>query len=297
MVPDSVLAADTIYGATPLENLRVVPVELQVRELPAALDGMRIAALGGFALGRWADDATVARAAVEAAVSARPDAVALLGGYAATPAGVAELPAILAPLRGIPTIAVLGRRDDPDPGARPDSVETPVAAALRSAGVEVLRDGRVRVARGGDSVFIAGVDPRLLDQPEWKQAEDLVGTGTATVLLAADPTVLGAVARSSRDVPLLLAGGTSCGQVTAPGELSLGTLRSETLAGATLPQAERAFRVGGSTMLVTCGVGNSYIPVRFGSPPEVLLVTLRNAGATAGDDGAPVTPASLPPGP
>src|SRR5688500_16661930 len=74
-------SARLIYGATGAENVRVVPVEIEVVGLPAGWEGMRIAALSDFHLGMWAGNTATARAAVQRAVAERPDAFVLLGDY------------------------------------------------------------------------------------------------------------------------------------------------------------------------------------------------------------------------
>ena len=48
----------------------------------------------------------------------------------------------------------------------------------------------------------------------------------------------------------------------------------------------RIYRVRGATVFITCGVGYSFIPVRFGAPPEVALITLRGFGAAEPDSTA-----------
>ncbi|SOD03971.1 hypothetical protein SAMN05216486_1211, partial [bacterium JGI 053] len=54
----------------------------------------------------------------------------------------------------------------------------------------------------------------------------------------------------------------------------------------------RIWRIRGATVFATCGLGYSYVPVRFGAPPEVALITLRAVGnAPAATDSAAKTPA------
>lgn len=281
---------DSIYGAPATENVRVVPVEVEVRGLPEGWDGVRIAALSDFDLGRWRDNPAVAEAAVRAARDSGAELVALLGNYLTEDADTAALARVLAPLRGRPVLAVLGDADArEEPGAEPDSAEIRLRRTLRAAGVRVLQNERVPFVRGGDTAYIGGVEPFLVRRPDWRQAEIFGATAGSTVLLSHAPGVLARLAATERSVPLILAGGTGCGPAEPPGAVGLARLQRDILPGARMPQAERAFRVGQSTMLVTCGVGNSYIPARLGGAPEVLLVTLRRAG-TADTDSVPVAP-------
>ncbi|HYJ80316.1 MAG TPA: hypothetical protein VEW03_11965, partial [Longimicrobiaceae bacterium] len=44
--------------------------------------------------------------------------------------------------------------------------------------------------------------------------------------------------------------------------------------------------VRGTTLFATCGTGYGFVPVRFGAPPEVALVTLRAVGGVPRSDSA-----------
>lgn len=275
--------AGETYGAPATENVRVVPVVVEIRDLPRGWDGMRIAAISDFKLGRWIDNAEVAEVAIRRAAEARPDLVVLLGDFVDRGDQLGALERALAPLRGRPTFAVLGDGDSrEDVGATPDSAEIRLVAVLQGAGVTLLRNARAPMVRGGDTAFIGGIEPFAVRRPEWRQAEILNSVAGSTVLLSHMPGILARTGVTQRTFPLVLAGNTGCGQVEPPGVVGLARLQNEILPGALLPGTDRAFRTGESTLLVTCGVGYSYIPVRVGAPPEVLLVTLRRI-APAGE--------------
>lgn len=266
--PDSLL-----YGVPASEIVRVVPVETEIPGLPAGWEGMRIAVLSDFQLGLWSDNAEVAAAAVRKAAESDVDAFVLLGDYVAGADEIAALERILAPLPGRPVLAVLGDRD-----VQADSIETRVTQTLDDLGVTVLRNSRTPLVRGGDTAYIAGLSPDFGSLPEWRQEEisnALGGTPDTPILLSHIPGAASAIpdARFS----LVLAGHTFCGEVEIPGTPQLSALRSEFVPGGEEAEAERLFRVNGNNLLVTCGVGYSFVPVRLGAPPEVLLLTLRGA--------------------
>ncbi|HEX5725528.1 MAG TPA: metallophosphoesterase, partial [Longimicrobiaceae bacterium] len=266
-VPDS-LSPRSVYGATAVENVRVVPVEIEVRDLPPGWSGMRIAALSDFQLGLWSDNEQVARAAVEKAVAARPDIYVLLGDYVARGRDYAALERVLAPLRGKPVFAVLGHADDEDdPRAAVDSTEILTVQALARAGVTVLRNARARYIRQGDTAFIAGVEPYLARRPDWRKAEVFAGLPASPVLLTHMP-VVAALAPTDK-YPAILSGHTFCGQVEVPGTPRLTWLNTEVFPGTPEPGTRRIYRIRGNTLFVTCGVGFSFIPVRLGAAPEV----------------------------
>ncbi len=273
--PWDTIPADSLYGATPVENLRVTPVELHVLGIPAGWEGMRIAAISDLQLDLWSGNPQVAAAAVEAAAAARPDVVVLLGDYLGQGVDPSGLGRLFAPLQGIPTFAVLGDRD-----VRSDSLAARISAALSGAGIHVLRNEAIAVGRGGDTASIAGVDADLVQETTGGQAWIMsqLGLGEPVGLLIAHSPTLAARADEDR-VPAAVAGGTFCGQVEIPGTPRLSWLNSEALPGALVDGAERLYRIGPMVLFVTCGTGYGFVPVRFGAPPEVALITLRSVGA------------------
>jgi len=58
----------------------------------------------------------------------------------------------------------------------------------------------------------------------------------------------------------------------------LAWFNTQVLPGTRDPGKTRIWRVRGSTLFATCGLGYSFVPVRFGHPPEVALITLRAVG-------------------
>jgi predicted MPP superfamily phosphohydrolase len=268
--PWDTLAPDSIYGASPADNLRLLPVDLDLVGLPASWEGMRIAAVSDLDIGLWRDNARVAAAAIERAVAARPDLIVLLGDFVT---GEREIPALataLAPLRGHPTLAVLGDRD-----AATDSLAAAVTEALHAVGARVLSNGSVPWAFHGDTALVSGVDPELISQPEadrdWILSQ--LGGGARRGLLLTHQPQVAAFAPEGR-FPGILAGNTFCGRVEVPGSPRLSWLTATALPGAAVKGMPRFFRFGTSVMFVTCGTGYGFVPVRFGAPPEVALVTL-----------------------
>lgn len=272
-------SADSLYGASTAENLRVVPVEVEVPGLPEGWDGMRVAAISDFNLGLWGDNALVAEAAVRRAASLRPDLVVLLGDYVARPSGLAELPRVLAPLRGLTVMAVMGDRDQRDPGesqGEPDSAAIRIRQVLQQSGVIVLDNERGRLVRGGDTAYVAGIDPYVPRRPEWRQAEifgAIPRSGSTPLLLSHSPA--GVLAAPDSAYALVVAGNTFCGRVEVPGTPRLSWVNTTQLPGNRIAGTERLYRVDGNGLFITCGVGYGFVPVRLGAPPEIALITLR----------------------
>ena len=279
--------AAPVYGATGADNVRVVPVEIEVVGLPAGWEGMRIAALSDFHLGLWGDNTATALAAVQRAVAENPDVFVLLGDYVARGQDYAALERVLAPLRGKPVFAVLGNEDMAEDQDEPDSTLIRTRQAMQRAGVQLLENRRAPFVRNNDTAYIGGIDPYTARRPEWRRAEifgGIPGGARTPVLLAHMPVA--AVTMPTDKYPAMIAGHTFCGQVEVPGTPRLTWFNSEVLPGTPNPASTRIYRVRGSTLFVTCGVGFGYVPVRYGSPPEVAMITLRGVGTVVPQDSA-----------
>ena len=271
-----------IYGVSAAENVRVTPVEIEVPGLPPGWSGMRVAALSDFRLGLWPDNERVAAAAVRRAAALNPDLVVLLGDYVARGGDYGALERVLAPLRGRRVMAVLGHDDQIEQPQAPDTAMARVIQVLERSGVQVLRNARAPLARGGDTAYVGGVEPYVARRPEWRRAEIFGGVPGApeTVLLLTHMPV-NAVTLPTDKYPVVLAGHTFCGDVEVPGTPRLSWVNTEVFPGTPEPATRRIYRVRGSTLFITCGVGYSFVPVRFGHAPEVALITLRGVGGPA----------------
>ncbi|HET8654230.1 MAG TPA: hypothetical protein VFL93_01760 [Longimicrobiaceae bacterium] len=272
--PWDTMPPSRIYGATPIDNLQVTPVELDLAGIPTGWNGMRLAVLSDFELSRWAANPAVVAAAVQEAVSERPDIVVLLGGYVDRMADTAALARVLAPLRGHLTLAVLGGQD-----VRTDSLEAAVTRTLTAAGARVLRNASIPIIHDGDTAFVAGIDPHL-DEKTWDDKRyilaQMANVGRMGLLLTHAPPL--AVAAPHDAFPGVLAGNTVCGSVEVSGTPRLSWLTSTAIPGALVPGTKRLFRFGRTVMFVTCGLGYGFLPVRFSAPPEIAMVTLHPVG-------------------
>lgn len=213
---------------------------------------------------------------VERMNAERPDIVVLLGDYAGghepaevrTSAQQSEILRGVEAFRGLESSlgshGVLGNHDS-------WYDDEAIAAALTRAGVSVLDNRALRIARPGGDFWLAG----LADMHSPRQPPTVSGTlsdvtdGAPVIVLThwPDPFV---------DVPdrvaITLAGHTHCGQVNLPllGRLVHASAMSERWACG-------VYDVGGRKLFVTGGVGVSILPVRFRAPPEIVILTLRAA--------------------
>ena len=269
-----------VYGVSADKNVVVTPVEIEVPDLPPGWSGMKIAALSDFQLGLWPDNEKVALAATQRTAGLGADLVVLLGDYVARGEDYAAIDRVLAPLKGRRVMAVLGTADETeDTQGRPDSARIKTVQALLRSGVSVLRNSRVAFGRGGDTAYIGGVEPYLARRADWRKADAFYGAGegpSTMVMLSHMPVT--AVTVPTGRYPVILAGHTFCGQVEVPGTPRLTWFNTTVLPGTANPGKTRIWRVRGSTLFATCGLGYSYVPVRMGHPPEIALITLRAVG-------------------
>ena len=162
-------------------------------------------------------------------------------------------------------LGVQGNHDDPD-----------FLPAVEGTGIRLLRNASVRLERGNDAIWVAGVDdPHLYEAADLDSALEGVPEETFVVLLAHSPELYREAAR--RGVRLYLCGHTHGGQIHLP---RIGPV----FLNARVPRRYGAglWREGGMWGYTTFGAGSTAVPVRLGCRPEIVVITLR-----AGHSGVP----------
>ncbi len=197
--------------------------------------------------------------------SLRPDVIALTGDYVSdklpslpysTAASIAPLAGLRAPL-GV--FAVVGNHDHWRGLAEID-------AAFTATDIVMLRN----TGRLAGPIWIAGVDDAWTAKAD--AAAALRGRrGEPVVLLSHNPDVFPQV---PADVAVTLAGHTHGGQIVLP---LVGALATASRFGARYRYG--AIAESGHWLVVSAGLGTSLVPLRFGTRPEILLVTLVPAPA------------------
>lgn len=237
-------------------HLGATEAALPVRGLPAALNGVRIALLTDIHHSAivGADDV---RAAVDLALSLRPDIIVLGGDYVTFGdrkyvGPVAELLGPLHAPHGV--FAILGNHDD----------DKDMAAALAHRKFAVLKDQRARVELRGEALELAGI--RFWTRRPTEIERLVRNTKDTVLLLAHDPRRL--VEAAMLHVPAVLSGHTHGGQVVVPGIGALAKTR--------FPVLEGLGRQDDTSIFVSRGIGTVYVPIRINCPPEVALVTLKS---------------------
>lgn len=233
-------------------TLGVTAAVLPVDGLPESFNNFKIALLTDLHRSALVSDDLIDRA-VTAAMAERPDLIVLGGDFITNfdtrfAGPLSDLLGRLAAPAGV--LAVLGNHDD----------ERAVPAALTAAGIRVLRNQRMRLDMGGQSVDFLGIE-------FWTRGARvgaLIDHEAMPILLAHDPRRLAEA--QELNIPLVLSGHTHGGQVVLPLIGPFNQFR--------FPITQGTLHEEGTTLFVSRGVGAIYLPVRLNCPPEVAMLTL-----------------------
>ncbi|MGY1836722.1 metallophosphoesterase [Blastococcus sp. SYSU DS0510] len=250
------------YVANSAPVVRRVPVTL--RGLDPALDGLRIVSFSDGHLSATYGGRRFERV-VELVNQQRPDVVAIVGDL--VDGGVDELREDVAPLADLVSeqgvYFVTGNHEY--------FVDTQAwMRHLPTLGVDVLRNERVAIRRGGASFDLAGIDDRTAAASglpghgaDLDAALDGRDESTPVVLLAHQPVQVQQAAAAGVD--LQLSGHTHGGQLW-PFDYAVRLDQ---------PAVEGWSRHGDTQLYVTSGAGYWGPPMRVGARPEVTVVELR----------------------
>ena len=266
--------AGTAYAWREAHQCVVERLEVAPRHLPEAFDGLKIAFLTDTHYGPFVSRDYL-HAVVAMANALEPDVVALGGDYVQrrrwlypqgnqrhlVAPGVAALAGLRAPLG---RFAVLGNHDH-----KVSAMLT--RRALQENGFVELTNTRVALERGDARLLLCGVDDLRTGRPDLRRALGNHGPDEACILLTHNPDIVERI-RDPR-VDFVLSGHTHGGQVVLP---LVGAPSTASRYG----QKYRAGLVQGPTarVYVSRGIGTIGLPVRWGAPPEISLITLRATG-------------------
>ncbi len=237
-------------------------VSLFFPDLPRALNGFQILHLSDFHI-----DGTpgLAESLIPLLRDLKPDVCVLTGDYRFEDHGSCEavyplMRRILSVIRSrFGVFGILGNHDS-----------SGMISPLEELGIRMLVNESVAIGSGSDQLWLIGVDdPFDYGCHDLERALEEVPSGSFKVLLAHAPEIYEEAAQAGVD--LYLTGHTHAGQIRLPG---LGALRQN----ANCPRAYAAghWRHRGMQGYTSAGVGCSSLPVRFGCPPEIVLLELRS---------------------
>ncbi len=270
------LLADEAFWREP-RSLALAYVQVRTPAWPAGTGPLRVVFLSDLHADRAHMPPERVRRLVLTANALSPDLIVLGGDYVGGlwDEGGSRLPRArrssrsnqaieegLAALAGLKArygaVAVLGNHDGWWSADR-------ATALLQGVGIRVLRNAGIRLRRPDGDVWVVGLDDAIAGRPNLASAMAGAPHGVAILGVAHEPGQFYA----TPGLPVLLAGHTHGGQVRLPW-LGAVVHRSPFInAGFDQPVVR-----GGRVLVVTRGLGESGLPARFGSPPEIMLVEI-----------------------
>ena len=236
-------------------------------QLPGGPTGLRIAVLSDLHIGSPHVGLDKLQKIVERTNAENPALIVLLGDFVTGGPGgrhnrdfvepeqiAAGLKNLHAPL-GV--YAVLGNHDWWYDGER-------VGRAIREAGIPVLENQAVRLTDGRQAFWLGGIADLWTREPDIAGTLAQVTNSDPVILITHNPDIFPEVPPR---VGLTLAAHTHGGQVDLP-------VIGRVVTTSKLGYVAGEYAEGGRHLFVTTGIGTSIMPVRFGVPPEIVILTL-----------------------
>jgi hypothetical protein len=254
--------------------IEISRIDIRLRGLHAAFDGLRIAQLSDIHLDEFTEPFFLRRAIAEVN-RLQPDLIFLTGDFVSVGPRSKEFARgaawqcanVLRELRCRELYAIPGNHD----------VQVGLAAvsqALTANGITMLTNTHVPIERGGGRIWLAGLDDAVEGDPDPERAippSIRNVPNEPVVLLCHAPDYADDLLelQAGQAVDLMVSGHTHGGQVRLPvvGALSLPELGQKYIEG--------WFRLGAMQLYVNRGIGTVGLPFRLNCPPEITLMTLR----------------------
>ena len=270
-----------VYGAwIGRERPQLKEVELRLENLPESFDGYRLVQISDIHARSYANRQKSLQRIVGIINNQNPDLIAFTGDIITLDASELEsIKEILKELKakdGI--VAVVGNHDygiysDPSHKRPSGEILSDVIKEEKTMGWNVLMDGNMKISRNQDSIAVVGVQntsPSRHFPSKGNLNKASEGTeGMFRILLTHDPMhweaeILG------KDYPLTLSGHTHAMQFSL-----LGWCPSRYI----FKQYRGLYSEGQQHLYVNIGLGETILPFRIGTPPEITLITLRSKSA------------------
>lgn len=249
------------------EDVEVVPVSLVLPRLDAVFDGYRIAQISDIHADGWMTPGRVL-SLVNLVNAEAPDLVAITGDFATYSrfrSLIRHASRLVAPLRRLQAtdgvVAVLGNHDHKTDART-------VRRVLAASGVIELHNAVLTLRRGGESLYLCGVDDLKEGTPRLDRALEGLSEEGAAVLLAHEPDFADESAATGR-FDLQLSGHSHGGQVGVP------LLRYPFLPKLSRKYPTGLYRVGDMFLYTNRGLG-AHPRFRFNCRPEITVFTLRS---------------------
>ena len=196
-------------------------------------------------------------------IALEPDLFVLTGDFisnsmAFLPACVEEMSRVRAPFG---TFATLGNHEHL--WGRPKEIQ----AVFEQHRIVLLNNSHMVIQSAQGPFAVAGIDDLQWGQPDLEATLRGLAPNIPTLLLSHRPEIFPDAA--ALGIPLTLSGHYHGGQIKLRlpgGDFSMAHLRT--------PYPEGLYRIHGSHLYVSRGIGTTFTPVRLNAPPEVTLFQL-----------------------
>jgi predicted MPP superfamily phosphohydrolase len=241
---------------------------IQLDNWPQPLDGLRIAVISDIHVDNWFITEKKLRTIIERTNQQQPDLIVILGDYMSSNGWVTHRvePEVFGPIlkdlhAPLGVYSVLGNHDWWYSGVK-------VRRGLEQNGIKVLENEAAQVDVRGTSLWLVGLAdlwtrPQRISETVAKAPE-----GQPVIVLTHNPDIFPNVPQR---VQLVLAGHTHGGQVRFP---IIGSVVQSSDYGDRWERGD-VFE-DNHHLFVTSGIGTSIVPVRFGLPPEIVILTLKS---------------------
>jgi len=203
------------------------------------------------------------RRIVERANATEADLILMPGDFVETPLGwrMAEPEAIAAELKRLRAkagvFATLGNHDwwyDP----------TRVRRAFENEGIRVLDNQAIKIERRGKTFWLAGFADKWVGRPNIEETMKQITDDAPVIAFTHNPELFPAIPAR---ITLMIAGHTHGGQIWLP-FIGRPVIKDQRYAIGHIIEGRRH-------LFVTPGIGTSILPVRFGVPPEISVLTIK----------------------
>ncbi len=239
-----------------------------IQNWPKELDHLKIAVISDIHAGAWCIDDKKLRLIVERTNQFQPELIVILGDYMTGEGWTRRRvePEVFAPVlkdfrAPLGVYSVLGNHDWWWDGQR-------VRQGLEANGIKVLDDEVVELKARGKSIWLAGLADLWTRPQHIEETIEKTPQSAPVIALTHNPDIF---PRLPQRVQLLLAGHTHGGQIRFP---IIGTIVEPSNFGQRYVRGH-VFE-NNHHLFVTTGIGTSIVPLRFGVPPEIVLLTIKS---------------------
>ena len=269
----------TIYGFTlGFHQFEVNRFDYRSDQLPKAFDGYRIAVFSDIHVGSYTGySRSVLEEAIDSINAMNPDLIVFLGDIQNTqPSELYEFSTLLSSLKAKDGVMTIMGNHDYARYVKADSAQKvaniyETERIQRSFGWRLLLDEHVTLHRGNDSIFVAGMEGNdeidaYFGVGDAKRSVEGIPDKAFTIMLVHNPNFWREKVLPETKAQLTMSGHTHGGQIELFG------LRPTQL---NYREDIGMYEEDGRSLFVTKGLGG-VVPMRFGVPGEVVLMTLHS---------------------